>query len=250
MTSKLQDKSLDLAIALTEGLVAGISKGQDWYKIIGTFVDAPLCWALSTGKNARYTSIDSLNKTNVAISRYGSGSHIMAFVLADQQDWQEQPFEFTVLNNFKAMRDAVNDGTSDFFMWERFTTKPYHDSGEVKKIGSITPDWPAFMFAAHTDILRDNVEVFQKVLKAINHATREFVEQQDESVKLIMKMLKYPEEDVREWFKTVHYATDHKQVSRQALEITLKTLLKADVVKEPVKNIEDLIDPQVAELID
>lgn len=43
MTSKLQDKSLDLAIALTEGLVAGISKGQDWYKIVGTYVDAPLC---------------------------------------------------------------------------------------------------------------------------------------------------------------------------------------------------------------
>lgn len=43
MTSKLQDKSIDLAIALTEGLVAGISKGQDWYKIVGTYVDAPLC---------------------------------------------------------------------------------------------------------------------------------------------------------------------------------------------------------------
>lgn len=46
MTSKLQDKSIDLAIALTEGLVAGISKGQDWYKIIGTYVDAPLCKAI------------------------------------------------------------------------------------------------------------------------------------------------------------------------------------------------------------
>lgn len=43
MTSKLEDKSLDLAIALTEGLVAGISNGQDWYKIVGTYVDAPLC---------------------------------------------------------------------------------------------------------------------------------------------------------------------------------------------------------------
>lgn len=43
MTTKLQDKSINLAIALTEGLVAGISKGQDWYKIVGTYVDAPLC---------------------------------------------------------------------------------------------------------------------------------------------------------------------------------------------------------------
>lgn len=43
MTQMLHDRKLDLAIALTEGLVAGISKGQDWYKIVGTYVEAPLC---------------------------------------------------------------------------------------------------------------------------------------------------------------------------------------------------------------
>lgn len=43
MTAKLIDGSLDVAIALTEGLLAGIAKGHTAYKIIGTYVESPLC---------------------------------------------------------------------------------------------------------------------------------------------------------------------------------------------------------------
>ncbi|KAI7895540.1 uncharacterized protein EV154DRAFT_495214 [Mucor mucedo] len=254
MTSKLQDKSIDLAIALTEGLVAGISKGQDWYKIVGTFVDAPLCWALSTGKNAKHDSIDTLYKTNVAISRYGSGSHIMAYVLAESREWlkeKEEPFQFTVLDNFKNMRDKVNDGTCDYFMWETFTTKPYHDSGEIKRIGQITPPWPAFMFAAHVDLLANHKEALVKVLKAIEKATEVFISQKEsESVELVMRILDYPEEDVRRWFETVRYAKDSQQVSRKAIKVTLSTLLDAGVISQPTKPIEDLVDPDVAHITD
>jgi hypothetical protein len=46
MTAKLIDGSLDVAIALTEGLLAGIAKGHDAYKIIGTYVESPLCMLL------------------------------------------------------------------------------------------------------------------------------------------------------------------------------------------------------------
>ncbi|KAI8374717.1 uncharacterized protein BYT42DRAFT_499263 [Radiomyces spectabilis] len=251
MTQKLQDKQLDLAIALTEGLVAGINKGQDWYKIVGTYVDSPLCWAISTGKQSKHSSIDSLHKSNVGISRLGSGSHIMAYVLADQQGWHsEEPFTFNVLNNFKAMRDAVNDGSSDVFMWETFTTKPYHDSGEVMRIGQITPPWPAFMFAAHTDLLKQP-ETIQSALQAIQKATELFMQQKDdESIQRVMDILDYTEEDVRSWFKIVHYAPDHLSISQRALEVTTSTLLKAKVIEQPGNPTEDLCDKQVARFIE
>ncbi|KAG0171074.1 hypothetical protein DFQ28_010551 [Apophysomyces sp. BC1034] len=234
MTQKLKDKSLDLAIALTEGLVAGISKGQDWYKIVGTYVDAPLCWAISTGSASKHGSIDTLHKTNVAISRFGSGSHIMAYVLADQQGWLNQgdPFDFTVLHNFEAMRNAVNEESSDFFMWETFTTKPYHDSGEVRRIGQITPPWPAFMFAAHVDILES--EELPRTLQAIQKATALFMKQKEnESVQHVKRILGYNEQDVRDWFKTVHYASDHTHVSHRALQVAVATLVKAGVIEKP-----------------
>jgi hypothetical protein len=179
----------------------------------------------------------------------------MAYVLAQQREWLvegEQPFDFTVRNDFKSMRDGVNDGSSDYFMWETFTTKPYHDSGEIKRIGQITPPWPAFMFAAHTDLLADShAEDLTKVLKAVQKATKVFMDQKDdESVKHVMRILEYPEEDVRRWFKTVHYADDSQQISRSAMEVTLSTLLNAGVVAEPTKSIEELVGPKVAHLID
>jgi hypothetical protein len=43
MTLKLKDGTINVAVALTEGLTAGIANGQDWYKIVGTYVSAPLC---------------------------------------------------------------------------------------------------------------------------------------------------------------------------------------------------------------
>ncbi|KAI8092891.1 uncharacterized protein BX664DRAFT_96626 [Halteromyces radiatus] len=258
MTAKLEDKSLDVAIALTEGLVAGISKGQDWYKIIGTYVDAPLCWAISTGQESRHHSVDSLHKSNCGISRYGSGSQIMAYVLADQQGWlnnkktgehSDAPMNFTVLNNFKAMRDSVNDGSTDFFMWELFTTKPYHDSKEVRCIGKITPPWPAFMFAAHVDVL--DAPELPRVLNAIQKATTLFMEQkEDESVKHIIRILDYQEEDVHNWFKTVHYAPDHTGISRRAIQVTLSTLQKAGVIGEKVPSMDDLCYLKVGQLIE
>jgi hypothetical protein len=178
----------------------------------------------------------------------------MAYVLADQREWlkkDEQPFEFTVRNDFKSMRDGVNDGSSDYFMWETFTTKPYHDSGEIKRIGQITPPWPAFMFAAHVDLLKNHSDDLVKVLTAIRKATQVFMEQKgDESIKRVMRILEYPEEDVRRWFKTVHYAEDSQQVSRSAIKVTLSTLLNAGVVTEPTKSIEELTDLQVVHLID
>ncbi|KAI8340771.1 hypothetical protein BC941DRAFT_418140 [Chlamydoabsidia padenii] len=264
MTSKLEDKSLDVAIALTEGLVAGISKGQDWYKIVGTYVDAPLCWAISTGRESRHHSVDTLHKSNCGISRYGSGSQIMAYVLADQQGWlnktteeeegndddnDEEPMSFKVLNNFKAMRDSCNDGSTDFFMWELFTTKPYHDTKEVSCIGKITPPWPAFMFAAHVDVL--DCPELPRTLQAIQKATSLFMDQKDdESIKHIIRILDYQEQDVRDWFKTVHYAPDHTGISQRALQVTVSTLQKAGVIGEKGPSADDLCYLKVGHLVE
>lgn len=178
----------------------------------------------------------------------------MAYVLAESREWlkkDEAPFDFTVLDNFKNMRDKVNDGTCDYFMWETFTTKPYHDSGEIKRIGQITPPWPAFMFAAHVDLLNQHKQDLANVLKAIEKATKIFMEQkEDESIQLVMRILNYPEQDVRRWFEIVRYAQDSQQVSRNAIKVTLSTLLDAGVIAEPIKSIQDLVDPEVAHLID
>lgn len=60
----------------------------------------------------------------------------MSFVLADQQDWNVErgDLKFEVANNISGLKDGIRNGTFDAFMWETFMTKPYVDSGELKKV--------------------------------------------------------------------------------------------------------------------
>jgi ABC-type nitrate/sulfonate/bicarbonate transport system substrate-binding protein len=62
----------DVSVGLTEAFVAGIGKGSDWYKLVGTYVQSPLCWAISTGskRNDISSTADIRGKT-IGISRIG-----------------------------------------------------------------------------------------------------------------------------------------------------------------------------------
>ena len=89
MIESLKAEEVDMIVALTEGLVADITKGSD-VRILGTYVQSPLCWAISAGSPSAIHSTGDLKGGTFAISRYGSGSHLMAYVLAMQRGWDPQ----------------------------------------------------------------------------------------------------------------------------------------------------------------
>eukprot|EP00042_Codosiga_hollandica_P044938 m.449718 g.449718 ORF g.449718 m.449718 type:complete len:175 (+) comp56902_c0_seq10:44-568(+) len=129
MIQAVKSGDLDIIVALTEGLVADIANQSD-LRLLGTYVASPLCWAVSVGKAAPITGIEDLRGKRFGISRFGSGSHLMICVLANQRGWDlAKDVQFVVKGNFQALRDSVNDGSTDAFIWETFMTKPYHDRG-------------------------------------------------------------------------------------------------------------------------
>ena len=127
MAAALAAGELDLAVGLTEGWVAALANGADAFKLVGKYVQTPLCWAISTG--AARGAVALAPGSRLGVSRVGSGSYVMGFVLAAQQGWlAPEPFDWVVLDTFQGLRDAVNgvhaDGKSaDAFMWEHFTSK-------------------------------------------------------------------------------------------------------------------------------
>lgn len=127
MVTSLGAGEIDLAIGLTEGWIAALGAGNPSFKLVGKYVSTPLCWAISAGaKQDKINSVADLKNGKLGISRIGSGSYVMGFVLADQQGWlneEKEPFEFQILNDFKRLRDGVNNGIADAFMWEVFTSK-------------------------------------------------------------------------------------------------------------------------------
>ncbi|KAH3674650.1 hypothetical protein WICMUC_003196 [Wickerhamomyces mucosus] len=242
LIQSLGDDSIDIAIGLTEAFVRGLAQGNESYKLLGTYVESPLRWSVSTGYNRdEISSTLELQSKKVSVSRIGSGSYVMAFVLALQLEF-DQPFyeSFPVVSTFKNLRDSVNrkEGVepSDAFMWEYFTTKRYYDNKEVKKIGEIYTPWPSWVFNARAETLRSNREEVLKFTKAVRKGIEYFNANPEEAIKYIYTNLDYSEEDAKEWIKTVTFNKNITEASsfdyESAINKTYKVLIKAGVLKE------------------
>jgi ABC-type nitrate/sulfonate/bicarbonate transport system substrate-binding protein len=240
MVTALQAGDIDIGVGLTEGWIAALGKAQAassdaGFRLVGTYVETPLCWAISTGsERSDITGVADLKNSTVGVSRIGSGSYVMSYVLADQNGWLEKdtkPFKVEVLDTFKNLRAGVNDKTADFFMWEHFTSKKYYDNGEIKRVGEIYTPWSSWKIVASNNA--DEAEV-KDVLSKINQGVKHFEENQEEAVKYIYTNLDYSEEDAREWLKTVKFAKDVKGVDEAVVERTVATLRKAGVLGDGV----------------
>ncbi|CDK28309.1 unnamed protein product [Kuraishia capsulata CBS 1993] len=229
LIQSLKSGEIDIAIGLTEAFVRGICDGDEDYKLVGTYVQSPLCWAISTGKDRPDVSLpEQLSGKRIGVSRIGSGSYVMSFVLAMELKFQ-QPFfsSFSVVQNFKNLRDSVNlvpgvEG-SEAFMWEHFTSKRYYDSGEIRKIGQIYTPWPSWVVVSSASLDSTLVTKFTAALKrGIDY----FNENPEESVKHIYTALDYSEEDAREWLKTVEFSKDPS-----TLDFTTTVAKTAEVLK-------------------
>ena len=153
LIQSLNSNEIDIAIGLTEAFVRGIVDtdpgDKPKYQIVGTYVKSPLNWAVSTGISRDLHSLDELEGGKIGVSRIGSGSYVMSFVLALQKGFQRQFSDYPVCNTFANLRQSVNSGDSDAFMWEYFTTKKYYDSKEIKMLGNIYTPWPSWVVVKH-----------------------------------------------------------------------------------------------------
>ena len=86
MCKGLRDGDIDMAVILTEGIIKDIIAGNK-SKIVQVFVQSPLIWGIHVANNSTYKTVDDLKGTKAAISRYGSGSHLMAYVNAEHHNW-------------------------------------------------------------------------------------------------------------------------------------------------------------------
>ncbi|CAE6466547.1 unnamed protein product [Rhizoctonia solani] len=257
MTSALKNDEIDVAVALTDALIAGIANGSQAYRLVGSYVSTPLNWAVVTGKDSKYQSIDDLRGTKLGISRIGSGSQTMASVMAMQKNWTdkdgqiEMP-EFQVNNNLQGLNASINTGATSAFLWEWFTTKPHVDSGEVRFIGSVPTPWPSWLIAAHPE--RAKPAALRNFLETLTEYVTKFDSDEQRAqvdVDLIRERFGYPEADIRAWLKTVRWVENCATIPGKVIMDTLSILEKARVVKRPSDgfNVEDFINSEVVRLV-
>ncbi|KAF5367413.1 hypothetical protein D9758_003639 [Tetrapyrgos nigripes] len=237
--------------ALTDPLISGIANGSTAYKLVGSYVSTPLNWAVITGKDSKYNSIADLKDTTIGISRIGSGSQTMAYVMAFQQGWSSTDMKFRVNNDIRGLVDSVNDGSTSAFMWEWFTTKPWLDSGEVRFIGSVPTPWPSWLIAAQPSISADALKEF---LTSLSGYVRDFDSEDSRATKnvpFIKEKFGYKEEDIQAWMKTVGYPEECLAIDRKVIEDTLGVLGKAGVVQAPEGgfHVDHFVNTDVVKLV-
>ncbi len=228
MTAALREDSCDVCILLTEGIITEILKGNP-SKIISGYVRSPLIWGVHTGIN-NPVIYDHVFDQQIAISRIGSGSHLMPTVDALMKGKTIKQDQFVIINNIDGAIKSLNSGETDIFYWEKYTTKPYVEKGLLKSIGEFISPWPCFMIAATDKIIHEAPGVLDALLKVIHAACEQFMKN-PEAPAIIAENFNLSLKDATYWFHMTEWAT-HSWVSNKVLMNVLFTLKEANIISQ------------------
>ena len=206
MAKMLNEGETDVAVLLTEGIYKDIVTGGQ-SKIAGVYVSSPLCWGIHSSAGAHHDRLKAtadLKGARFAVSRMTSGSHLMAFVCAQQEGWDPtSDVSFEVVKNLAGAREALKEDRADAFMWEKFTTKPLVDAGEFKRVGEVFTPWPCFVIAVRNEVLEreGGAAAVQAMLTAVRAQAEDFQANVDgASVAYVAEHYALRPEDAQEWF--------------------------------------------------
>jgi len=236
MAQMLRDNETDLAIILTEGIIKSISEGNP-SKIVQEYIATPLLWGIHVAAKSDYKALSDLKNKTAAISRYGSGSHLMAYVNAQNQGWDTNELKFEVVDNLNGAVTSLTEGKSDYFMWERFTTKPLVDQGVFRRITDCPTPWPCFVIAATDKFIAQNPGTLAHILEVINVYTSDF--KQIPSIdRTLANTYNQELEDIRHWLSLTEWG--QKNIGKQNLELVQNTLKDLRLIEKIIPNTEIL----------
>lgn len=217
-----------MAIILTEGIVKSITEGNP-SKIVQEYIATPLLWGIHVAAKSNYKEPDDLKNKVAAISRFGSGSHLMAFVNAKNNDWDTQDLQFEVVNNLDGAISALTDGRADYFMWERFTTKPLVDDGVFRRITDCPTPWPCFVVAATDSFITENPGTLSHILEVINIYSSDFkiIPSIDRS---LSNNYNQQLQDIQHWLSLTEWG--QKNIEATTLEQVQNTLMNLNLIEK------------------
>lgn len=231
MCKALREGEIDMAVVLTEGIVKDIIDGNP-SKIVQIFVDTPLTWGIHVAEHSKYQTIKDIKGTKAAISRYGSGSHLMAYVNAQDNNWNlEEDLNFEVIKNLDGAIEGLTNDVADYFMWEKFTTKPLVDKGIFRRIGECPTPWPCFVIAVRKEFIENNLDELETILDIINNTTLDF-----KSIPSIDRTIanRYEQEleDVSEWLSATEWSQEN--IDKKTITAVQNKLLELNIIPKKV----------------
>jgi len=232
MTKALRNNEIDVCILLTEGIIADIIKGNK-SKIISKYLTTPLIWGVYTGVESPINYYGEIYKDKYAISRFGSGSHLMPIVDANAKGYKINIEQFEIVKNLEGALESLTKQETNAFYWEKYTTKPFVDNGTLKYLGEYITPWPCFMIAATDNIIATQKDDLRKMLNVIYFTSKQFMNSPN-AIEEVSKRFNQKREDVEQWFFSTEWSLND-EISHKMLRNVVHTLHFAGIIDEKVE---------------
>ena len=231
MTKALRENEIDIAVILTEGIIKDITEGSPC-KIVQVFVETPLIWGIHVAEKSAFKHLSDLKGRRAAISRYGSGSHLMAYVNAQNLEWDTvNDLQFEVVKDLDGAVEALMHQKADYFMWEKFTTKPFVDQKIFRRLGDCPTPWPCFVLAVRDEFITNEKETLKAILKVINSITAGF-KHIPKIDTIISERYRQKNEDVKNWLALTEWS--QQNIKATTVEAVQDQLLKLDIISKKI----------------
>jgi ABC-type nitrate/sulfonate/bicarbonate transport system substrate-binding protein len=204
MAKALRDGELDAALLLTEGAVAAVTDGVP-LDIVSLYTDSPLVWGIHVPAASHFHAVAELEGARYAISRLGSGSHLMAFVHARAQGWNVTRLTLVAVGNLDGAVAAFEAGRADVFFWEKFMTKPLVDAGRFRRVGEFAAPWPAFVVCANRAIDAEQRAALARVVDVVLQEARALRKRVD-AAQLVAARYGLEPADAEQWLGSTRFS--------------------------------------------
>lgn len=222
MTQALANGGLDVAILLTEGYMAAVQKGLN-AKIIQCYIESPLQWGIYSNKR---DTVYFDEATQIAISRKGSGSHLMPLIHAEQNGVSIQDNQFKVVHHLDDGIQALSEDCH-YFYWEKWMTQPFVDQGLVKKVGEFSAPWSGFLVVATQACIDKNSQILLNIIEMIQRQVQLFIND-PLSPNVIEKKFHLNVEEAKNWIHQQKWNLNH-DISELGLQNAHSALSRIDI---------------------
>ena len=203
MIRGLETGSIDIAVLLTEGITKSILEGLD-AKILQVYVVSPLHWGVHVPVNSSIQTTQDVENGTFAISRYGSGSHLMAYVMADQHGWNLDGLKFNVIGDVYGGLWALENNEAQAFLWEKYTTFPFVEQAKCRYVGEVVTPWPCFVIAVRSEVAEKHGALLQLMCDIVNEKAQE-VKKDPDAVEIISWRYNLRMDQVVKWLSETEW---------------------------------------------
>ena len=204
MLAKLVDGELDIVSILTEGTVKAIADGMP-ITIIQVYVESPLQWGVFVPGQSDFVELAELEGARIAVSRFGSGSHLMSYILSERMGWTISEDQFVVIGDLDGAIKAFAGDEADMFLWDQYMTRPLVRDGRFRQVAVQRTPWPSFVIAARDEVLTGRTTEVGRVVDAVMAKAGELLTRPD-GPDLVSQRYGIALDTAQEWFASTLFA--------------------------------------------